>query len=111
MTLTLDPGTRAFMESRFGYDFSAVRVHSGTAAGQSARDVNARAYTAGHDIVFGAGRFAPGTPDGRRLIAHELTHVVQQSGAVTASLAVIQRDSDDELAAGWARDLKEYVVT
>lgn len=75
----LDPATRAFMEPRFGQDFSNVRVHSGPAAEQSARDVNAQAYTVGPDIVFGAGRFAPGTHEGRRLLAHELTHVVQQS--------------------------------
>ena len=77
----LDPATRAFMEPRFGHDFSRVRVHSGAAAEQSAQDVNAHAYTVGHDMVFGAGRFAPGTHEGRRLLAHELTHVVQQSGA------------------------------
>jgi hypothetical protein len=77
----LDPVTRAFMEPRFGHDFSWVRVHSGAAAEQSARDVNAHAYTVGHDIVFGAGVFTSGTHEGRRLIAHELTHVVQQSGA------------------------------
>lgn len=77
----LDPATRAFMEPRFGYDFSRVRVHPGTAAELSARDVNAHAYTVGHNIVFGAGRFEPGTHHGRRLLAHELTHVVQQSGA------------------------------
>jgi hypothetical protein len=77
----LDPATRAFMEPRFGHDFSSVRVHSGAAAEQSARGVNAKAYAVGHDIVFGANRFAPGTLEGRRLIAHELAHVVQQSGA------------------------------
>jgi hypothetical protein len=69
------------MEQRFGHDFSRVRVHSGAAAEQSARDVNAHAYTVGHDMVFAGGRFAPGTHEGRRLIAHELTHVVQQSCA------------------------------
>jgi hypothetical protein len=67
------------MEQRFSYDFSRVRVHSGGIAEQSALDVNADAYTVGNDIVFGAGRFAPATQEGRRLIAHELTHVVQQS--------------------------------
>jgi hypothetical protein len=75
----LDPPLRRDMEQRFDYDFSRVRVHTGTAAEQSARDLDAHAYTAGHDIVFGAGRFEPGTYDGRRLIAHELAHVVQQS--------------------------------
>ena len=77
----LPESLRAFYEPRFGHDFSRVRVHSGGAAGQSARDVNAYAYTVGHDIVFGAGRFAPVTHEGRHLIAHELTHVVQQLGA------------------------------
>ena len=77
----LEPVLRQDMEQGFGHDFSQVRVHSGTAAEQSARDVSANAYTVGHDIVFGAGRFAPQTSQGRRLLAHELTHVVQQSGA------------------------------
>ena len=76
----LEPALRQDMGQRFGHDFARVRVHADAAAEQSARDVNAHAYTVGHDIVFGAGRFAPGTHDGRRLIAHELTHVVQQSG-------------------------------
>jgi Domain of unknown function (DUF4157) len=75
----LEPALRQDMGQRFGHDFSSVRVHSGAAAEQSARDVNANAYTVGHDIVFGAGRFAPRTHEGRRLLAHELTHVVQQS--------------------------------
>ncbi|HEX6259274.1 MAG TPA: DUF4157 domain-containing protein [Woeseiaceae bacterium] len=77
----LDLALRHDMENRFGYDFSRVRVHSDSAAEQSARDVNANAYTVGQRIVFGAGRFTPGTHEGRRLIAHELTHVVQQSGS------------------------------
>jgi len=78
----LDPALRQDMEQRFGHDFSRVRVHSGAAAEQSAREVSAHAYTVGHDIVFGANRFAPGTHEGQRLLAHEMTHVVQQSGAV-----------------------------
>jgi hypothetical protein len=77
----LESGLRQDMEHRFGHDFSRVRVHSSRNAGQSAEDVNANAYTVGHNIVFGAGRFAPRTIDGRRLLAHELTHVVQQSMA------------------------------
>ena len=76
----LDLALRQDMEQRFGHDFSKVRVHTGAAAAQSAREVSAHAYTVGHDIVFGAVRFVPGTFDGRRLIAHELTHVLQQSG-------------------------------
>src|SRR5262245_23620893 len=77
----LEPALRQDMEQRFGHDFSRVRVHSGAVAEQSAQQVDASAYTVGHDIVFGAGQFTPGTLEGRRLIAHELTHVVQQSQA------------------------------
>lgn len=85
----LEVTLRRDMESRFAHDFSQVRVHSGAAAEQSARDVNAHAYTVGHNIVFGAGQFTPGTYEGRRLLAHELTHVVQQEKGVQRS--VIQR--------------------
>jgi hypothetical protein len=74
----LDVTTRSFMEPRFGHDFSRVRVHTDAVANQSARDVNANAYTVGQNIAFGAGQYAPGTGEGNRLIAHELTHVVQQ---------------------------------
>lgn len=77
----LDSPTRIFFESRFGHDFSRVRVHHDAAAQHSARDVSAQAYTVGGDIVFGAGRFRPDTHEGRLLLAHELTHVVQQSAA------------------------------
>lgn len=77
----LERGLRQEMEARFSHDFARVRIHTGSLAEQSAREVEAHAYTAGTDIVFGTGRFAPGTHAGRRLIAHELTHVVQQGGA------------------------------
>src|SRR6266566_8361148 len=79
----LDAGTRAFMEPRFGHDFSNVRVHTDARAAESARAVNALAYTVGRDVVFGRGQYMPGTSEGKRLMAHELTHVVQQKG-VTA---------------------------
>lgn len=69
------------MESRFGHDFSEVRVHTDARAAQSAADVEARAYTVGQHVVFGAGEYAPGSSAGRRLVAHELAHVVQQSKA------------------------------
>lgn len=77
----LGPALQQEMGQRFGHDFSHVRVHSDSAAEQSAQDVSANAYTVGRDIVFGVGRFVPHTHEGRRLIAHELTHVVQQSGS------------------------------
>ena len=76
----LDPATRAYFEPRFGHDLSSVRVHADEKAAQSAQSIYSRAYTAGDDIVSGAGKFAP-APEGRRLLAHELTHVVQQGGA------------------------------
>jgi hypothetical protein len=75
----LDPATRAFMEPRFGRSFARVRVHTGATAENSARALGARAYTAGDQIVFGAGQFTPRSPAGSRLLAHELAHIVQQS--------------------------------
>ncbi len=83
----LDPATRAFFEPRFGHDFSAVRIHTDARAAESARAVNALAYTVGRDVVFGAGQYAPGTGEGQRLLAHELTHVVQQSNNSYSSIA------------------------
>jgi Domain of unknown function (DUF4157) len=76
----LDAAAQAFMEPRFGHDFSGVRVHTDARAAESARSVNALAYTVGRDIVFGPDQYTPETTAGKRLLAHELTHVVQQSG-------------------------------
>jgi hypothetical protein len=89
----LDTGTRAFMEPRFGHDFSGVRVHTSALAEESARAVGARAYTVGRDIVFAGGEHAPENPLGRRLLAHELSHVVQQGAASGAlhSDGILQR--------------------
>ena len=81
----LDAGTRAFMESRFGHDFSRVRVHTDQRAAESAEAVNALAYTVGRDIVFGAGLYSPGSYAGRGLLAHELGHVLQQANSVGLS--------------------------
>jgi Domain of unknown function (DUF4157)/Putative RNase-like toxin, toxin_1 len=89
----LDPGTRSFMESRFGHDFSGVRIHTGDYAAQSACDVSANAYTVGSSIVFNQGKYQPDTPSGRKLLAHELAHVVQQSHGDAP--ARIQRDASD----------------
>jgi hypothetical protein len=97
----LDRATRAFMEPRFGHDFSHVRVHTDVRAEDSARAVGALAYTVGSDIVFGRDRFQPSSHAGRTLLAHELAHVMQQPGG-----ALLQRvpdpaavkDFDDRLA-------------
>jgi hypothetical protein len=81
----LDAATRSFMEPRFGHDFSKVRVHTDEKAVESARTVNARAYTVGSNVVLGAGAFAPGTDAGQRLLGHELTHVVQQGQSAASN--------------------------
>lgn len=82
----MDGATRAFMEMRFGYDFGRVRIHHDDEAAASARDVSANAYTVGSSIVFDRGKYAPSSNAGRRLLAHELAHVVQQSqGAAVVS--------------------------
>ncbi len=90
----LEPALRQDMEHRFGHDFSQVKIHADGVAGQSAQDVNAHAYTVGNDIVFGAGQFAPATHAGRRLLAHELTHVIQQQS--TGISPAIQRQPDKD---------------
>jgi hypothetical protein len=93
----LEPDTRAFMESRFGYDFRDVRVHTDQRAVESAKAVNANAYAVGHRVVFGRGRFAPETREGKQLLAHELAHVVQQSrGAphITAGSSELERAAE-----------------
>jgi len=77
----LDERVRAFMGPRFGHDFGQVRVHADARAAQSAEAVGARAYTVGQHVVFGPAAYAPGSADGRWLIAHELSHVVQQRHA------------------------------
>jgi hypothetical protein len=87
----LPEATRAFMEPRFGHDFSRVRVHTDARAAESARAVNALAYTFGRDLVFSAGQYTPGTSAGKRLLAHELTHVVQQG---PESQSTLQRETD-----------------
>lgn len=77
----LPASTREFMESRFGHDFSSVHVHTGANSEQLNRDVRSLAFTSGSDIYFGSGQYRPDTDSGQHLLAHELTHVVQQSGA------------------------------
>jgi hypothetical protein len=74
----LDTDTRAMMEDRLGQDFSDVRVHTDQKADESARSINAQAYTVGTDVVFRSGSYSPGSESGQRVLAHELTHVVQQ---------------------------------
>ena len=88
----LDQSTRTFFEPRLGAELSHVRLHTDSAAAESAKSIQAKAYTLGSDIAFAPNQFSPGTPDGQRLLAHELTHVIQQSE--TGSGHRIARDLD-----------------
>lgn len=89
---SLDRSTREFIEPRFGHDFSRVRVHTDAQAAASAEAVQARAYTHGWDVVFGAGQFAPNTAAGQKLLAHELTHTLEQTDAAST----IQRSEGEQ---------------
>ncbi len=84
----LDASTRTFFERRFGRDFSEVRIHERGSAAATAREVNALAYTTGRDIVFAPSQYSPGTQRGKRLLAHELTHTIQQGHARESAPAV-----------------------
>ena len=79
---TLPNEVRNFYEPRFGYDFSNVKVHTNSLAAKSAQSINALAYTSGNSIVFNEGQYASGTENGRRLLGHELTHVIQQKSSI-----------------------------
>ncbi len=110
---SLDDGTRSSMESAFGHDFSQVRVHTDARAAVSASAVNAAAYTVGRDVVFGANTYRPHSAAGRRLLAHELAHVVQQvrpGGAAVSNQVAAERDAD-QAASRNARGLTVEVST
>ncbi len=106
----LDTDTRGFMEPRFGHDFSGVRVHTDAKAAESARAVNALAYTVGRNVVFGTGQYAPGTGEGRRLLAHELTHVVQQASHISKQPASIDTGPTDPLEQE-ANNVVRYIMS
>ncbi|MBI4650394.1 DUF4157 domain-containing protein [Candidatus Desantisbacteria bacterium] len=97
----LDTAMRAYFEPRFGYNFSEVRIHTGSKAARSAQAINARAYHIGSDVVFGTGEYGHGDNQSRRLLAHELTHVIQQNGqlpegqAAEHSIAAKQYEHDE----------------
>jgi len=95
----LEASTRAFMEQRFGHDFSRVRVHADDRAADSARAVHAQAYSVGSQIVFAKGQYAPGATAGRRLLAHELAHVVQQGPVTSVPAEIAPANDTSELEA------------
>jgi len=103
----LEASTRDFMEQRFGHDFSRVRVHDDSRAAASARAVNARAYSAGSQIVFGGGQYAPGNSAGLRLLAHELAHVVQQESSTQPRLLRAPADLTEQAHYPTADEQKE----
>ena len=102
----LDAASRAFMEARFDHDFSDVRVHAGAEAARSADAIDAHAYTVGHDIVFASDHYAPHTAGGKKLLAHELAHVVQQRSAapVAPDELGLSHSASDEAFADRAAD-------
>jgi len=100
----LETAIRAFMEPRFGHEFGRVRVHSDPASAKSAQAISARAYTVGHNIVFAAGQYSPHTAEGKQLIAHELTHVIQQQGGAGR---MVYRD----VQTASAEERREFVET
>lgn len=101
----MDSATHSFMSSRFGADFSQVRIHTDTAAVQMNREINAQAFTVGKDVYFNQGKYNPGSVNGKRLLAHELTHVVQQS---RSSELQLQRYGHD-VATCKGKDLKSHI--
>jgi hypothetical protein len=104
------PGSeRSFFEDRFGHDFSGVRIHTGASAAQAARSINARAFTYGNHVAFGADAYRPGSHVGDHLMAHELTHVVQQQGGGAAPS--VQRSPLDELMGGDPLGMGGPVIT
>lgn len=96
----LPADARTFMESRFGHDFSKVRIHTGSLAELSTREVSARAYTVGQHIAFAKGEFQPRSDSGRKLLAHELAHTVQQGGLVHRQSTEPEEDIDRQLVEG-----------
>lgn len=112
----LADSARKTLETGFGHDFSQVRIHDDSKAAESASAVNALAYTVGSHIVFGKGQYSPGTSEGTRLLAHELTHTIQQTGSMPFGglLSSIQRDEDKKAGSedkdkAWATDIRAKV--
>jgi len=107
----LDGGTRAFMEPRFGHDFSKVRVHADAPAAESAAAINAQAYTVGRDVVVGAGQYQPWTTEGRKLLGHELAHVVQQQAYASGGTSELRTTHPSENSEHEARAAAHAIVT
>jgi hypothetical protein len=105
----LPRSAKTFMEHRMGHDFSSVRVHTDSQSAKLSSEIQAKAFTTGKNIYFNQGQFSPETHSGKRLIAHELTHVVQQSGAAAGGTKQIQREETTEEKKGWLPELDEIL--
>jgi hypothetical protein len=107
---------RAYFEPRFGHDFGAVRIHAGAQAAETARSINAQAFTVGRDVAFAVGQYSPETGAGKRLLAHELTHVIQQNGGTPGWLdgarqgLTIQRQTGTSYGLASAGSQNKYVA-
>lgn len=97
----LDSATRSYFEPRFGYDFSGVRINTNIDAATIAQSVRAKAFTFGNNIILNSGHYSRNNQDGKKLLAHELTHVIQQNYMLSDSTGILQRQDDDEV---WAQD-------
>jgi hypothetical protein len=106
----LDSGTRDFFEQRFAADLTNVRVHVDNHAAELAQSINALAYTLGRDVVFAPGQYAPETYQGRRLIAHELAHVLQQNHGVIQRFVTGRGTSQSNSCSGWEQDPESFSI-
>ena len=91
----MEPGTRQEMESTFGRNLGGVRIHTGSEADRLNTEVSAEAFTTGNDIYFAAGNYSPGSQEGTELLAHELTHVVEQNGGSATMQPEISTETED----------------
>jgi hypothetical protein len=111
----LEAPTREFMEARFGRSFNNVRIHTDASAVESANAVGARAYTTGNDVVFGRDQYKPSSPSGRRLVAHELAHTIQQSslassGDLKINRTLLQRQGEEQTSPADSSEAPEQVA-
>ncbi len=106
----LEPSLRSYFEPRFRHDFGDVRIYTGADAAESARSVGARAYTVGRDVVFGAGEYKPAAPEGQLVLAHELTHVVQQSGVAGPMVQRLVHDFSPTNCHNWRIPLPPWIA-
>jgi hypothetical protein len=107
----LEQNIRDSMEQSFGADFSDVRIHTGSQAARAAQDINAKAFTTGQNIYFGAGQHQPGTRDGQKLLAHELTHTIHQSSSQIGVQTISRVSQPDEPLEREADNIADHVVT